>query len=748
MAQELGISLENEKANNEFASYISDRLKSSKEVVKLRLPMDGSTIQALLDIKNGKQKARSEPLKPEMIANMDYFDKFCKTPKLDDNIEEGITQINNTRGTSKVVNSTVHRGKFKFKNKDDVPRNAELKKIDLSARLLLREISYGSLITSYLDKVVSDENKTEALQALVELFNSMADTTSRIIVGAVGARRNLYLKDLSFVNHATEAKLLTMSTVGPNIFLGRYFDMLHTSAENIRDARETQHLRSQISSNSSETYSKKRSREQSPKSLKPSSKHHKSDKSEDARPWKHSNFKKPSVMVSTASKSVDRHTKKVTNSSSYVDTNERSGSSSKSRKPKSGNLENFKHKSPSKKFSKKAREYISKSRRLSTQRLYHSRLSIYHSWCDQQNVLPDSATVEQMADFFIYLHEKRKLKAVTISGYRSAIATLHKGWNGSSVSLNKDLTNLIKGIFNSNPNIRSLLPNWDLPSVLLALCDFPFEPIYTCELKFLTWKTVFLLAVATASRVSELHALSVNSDSLELLPNLKLLAKSQRLGKVWNPLFIPQFDRFATDERDLLLCPCRSLKEYFKRTKSIRGQIENLFLTYQKGFCKAAAKTTLSRWIVSLIRYVYDKLPDLNLGEVRAHDTRRLATSWALFNGASVQSILQAAHWATETTFTSFYLKDVGVEDSFAKASLLGEVSAHNTRRLATSWALFYGASVQSILQIAYWTTKTTFTSFYLKDVGLEDRFAKASVLKTTNWAGERKKQTCSEDKH
>ncbi|KAJ8320023.1 hypothetical protein KUTeg_001610 [Tegillarca granosa] len=375
-----------------------------------------------------------------------------------------------------------------------------------------------------------------------------------------------------------------MSTVGPNIFLGRYFDMLHTSAENIRDARETQHLRSQISSNSSETYSKKRSREQSPK-----------------------------------------------------------GSSSKSRKPKSGNLENFKHKSPSKKFSKKAREYISKSRRLSTQQLYHSRLSIYHSWCDQQNVLPDSATVEQMADFFIYLHEKRKLKAVTISGYRSSIATLHKG-----------------------------------------------------------------------------------------------------LGKVWNPLFIPQFDRFATDERDLLLCPCRSLKEYVKRTKSIRGQIENLFLTYQKGFCKAAAKTTLSRWIVSLIRYVYDKLPDLNLGEVRAHDTRRLATSWALFNGASVQSILQASHWATETIFTSFYLKDVGVEDSFAKAS----VSAHNTRRLATSWALFYGASVQSILQVAYWATETTFTSFYLKDVGLEDRFAKASVLKTTNWAGERKKQTCSEDKH
>ncbi|KAJ8320024.1 hypothetical protein KUTeg_001611 [Tegillarca granosa] len=176
MAQELGISLENEKANNEFASYISDRLKSSKEVVKLRLPMDGSTIQALLDVdKEWQTKAKIRAFKArddsKYAVMSDHFDKFCKTPKLDDNIEEGITQINNTRGTSKVVNSTVHRGKFKFKNKDDVPRNAELKKIDLSARLLLREISYGSLITSYLDKVVSDEDKTEALQALVELFN-------------------------------------------------------------------------------------------------------------------------------------------------------------------------------------------------------------------------------------------------------------------------------------------------------------------------------------------------------------------------------------------------------------------------------------------------------------------------------------------------------------------------------------------------------------------------------------------------
>ena len=166
----------------------------------------------------------------------------------------------------------------------------------------------------------------------------------------------------------------------------------------------------------------------------------------------------------------------------------------------------------------------------------------------------------------------------------------------------------------------------------------PFEPLSTCDMKYLTWKTVFLLALATASRVSELHALSVNENNLRvdnsgirLLPNLQFLAKTQRVNKAWKPYFIPIFDSYASDPEDILLCPCRALRIYLDRTRSLRGNVENLFLTYQKGLCKAAAKSSLSRWIVSLIRYVYEDLPHGPLFNVRAHDTRRLSASWALF---------------------------------------------------------------------------------------------------------------------
>ena len=231
LAAELNIPIESDKHEHEFASYISDRLKGSKEKTRIQLPMEGSTIQALMDVdkewqSHGKIRSYRARDDDKFAVKADHFSKFCKAPLLDDNIGEGVTGQFSMASSKK----TTKRG------------NAELWKVDVGARLLLREVSYGSLITSYLDKVTSDSDRTEALQALVQIFNSMADITSRIIVNVVGARRNSHLHDMNFKNKATEAKLQNLSTVGPQLFLGKFFEILHSSAENIRDAKETQHL--------------------------------------------------------------------------------------------------------------------------------------------------------------------------------------------------------------------------------------------------------------------------------------------------------------------------------------------------------------------------------------------------------------------------------------------------------------------------------------------------------------------------
>ena len=53
--------------------------------------------------------------------------------------------------------------------------------------------------------------------------------------------------------------------------------------------------------------------------------------------------------------------------------------------------------------------------------------------------------------------------------------------------------------------------------VLDALSRPPFEPLQHVELKVLSFKTALLLALASAKRVSDIHALSVSASCLQFL---------------------------------------------------------------------------------------------------------------------------------------------------------------------------------------------------------------------------------------
>ena len=96
-----------------------------------------------------------------------------------------------------------------------------------------------------------------------------------------------------------------------------------------------------------------------------------------------------------------------------------------------------------------------------------------------------------------------------------------------------------------------------------------------------------------------------------------------------------------------------------KKTNSLRGDIEALFITYKDGHIKPASKVSIARWIISTIKQAYETKELACLRDPKAHDTRKLSVSWALFNGATLKEILKAAHWTSEGTFASFYLKDI-----------------------------------------------------------------------------------------
>ena len=103
------------------------------------------------------------------------------------------------------------------------------------------------------------------------------------------------------------------------------------------------------------------------------------------------------------------------------------------------------------------------------------------------------------------------------------------------------------------------------------------------------------------------------------------------------------------------------------RTRALRAS-NSLFVTTVAPH-RAASKDSISRWIVSAIKSAGNDT--LATGPIRAHDTRSVSTSWALFNGVSVEKIQKAAFWSNPNSFISCYLKDVIVpEASFATASL------------------------------------------------------------------------------
>ena len=280
-----------------------------------------------------------------------------------------------------------------------------------------------------------------------------------------------------------------------------------------------------------------------------------------------------------------------------------------------------------------------------------------------------------MADFFIHLFDKG-LALPTIRCYRSAIGVIHKGFeDGSLVSNAPALMKLFKAFFLRRPPLKKLLPSWSLPKVLEALAKQPFEPMAKASLMDLTVKTTFLMALASGQRRGTLHALSTSPghirwerDGVRLIPRPGFIAKNQTTGSKTVEIILKPISAHSSITEDKVWCPVRALKWYLDRTKEHRHH-DQLFLTCKEQYTPAS-KDTISRWIVRAIKAAGDSalMPDAS---VRAHDTRGVSSSWALFAGVSQEEILKAAYWNSPNTFISCYLKNVlASEVAFSQAAL------------------------------------------------------------------------------
>ena len=160
--------------------------------------------------------------------------------------------------------------------------------------------------------------------------------------------------------------------------------------------------------------------------------------------------------------------------------------------------------------------------------------------------------------------------------------------------------------------------SWNLSLVLHQLTKAPFEPIREAFLKHLTFNTVFLLALGSSKRRSEIHAwqnknIRHQSDcsKVSLYPSPSFRSKNQlakegldSVAPVFIPALAPTQDKSLKSDRSL--CPVRALCYYLRRTTDIRQNKELVFVCFKKGFDKDISPATISSWIKQTVILCYE----------------------------------------------------------------------------------------------------------------------------------------------
>ncbi len=319
-------------------------------------------------------------------------------------------------------------------------------------------------------------------------------------------------------------------------------------------------------------------------------------------------------------------------------------------------------------FNQETARRIAGPQRDSSLRVYQSRWVKFVSWCDEQNLVPLNITEPQMAEFMLYLSDTYNFSYPTLLGYLTAISSAIQSSSGSSFACSKNLQNLIRNLFKDKiVKVREI--TWDLALVLNALKKAPFEPLDSCHLRYLTYKTVFLLTLAAGSRRGEVSALlqkgikhDVKWTWVELKTDDAFLFKNQR----------PHHSNFnrcvkissliqsvGPLEEKLLLCPVRALRMYLARTSEFRKDRKRLFVPMVKGLTTELHKNTISSWIKKCVKEAYLATPESSLpAGIKAHDVRGLSASWAFHKTGSMESLMNSCKWRSQNCFIKYYLKD------------------------------------------------------------------------------------------
>lgn len=300
-------------------------------------------------------------------------------------------------------------------------------------------------------------------------------------------------------------------------------------------------------------------------------------------------------------------------------------------------------------FSKNTTNIILASWRDSTKKQYSTYIRKWLRFCSEKQVDTFQSTLNKCLDFLTLLYEDG-LSYSAINSARSALSAFGLVFDGISFGAHPTVIRFMKGIYNLRPTVSRYSTTWDVSIVLNKLKTM--SPVKYLSLKDLSLKLAMLLTLILAGRTQSLHLLSIEGivkGTHSYTLRYSDLLKHSRPGKSISSV---ELRSYPPDRR---LCCITVLKEYLKRTKSMRNNNTCLFISYVKPH-RPVTRSTLSRWLKTLMSSA-----GIDIKQYTPHSIRVASVSKAkLF--VSVDTILKYVGWSKASTFAKFYDKPIQTE--------------------------------------------------------------------------------------
>ena len=336
---------------------------------------------------------------------------------------------------------------------------------------------------------------------------------------------------------------------------------------------------------------------------------------------------------------------------------ERAGISSPARLPEIARSSVIRDSLAEQNWSAESRNVLLQHPRSQSQAVYDRYWREFTSFLSSRHLSVQETTTPIIADFLRGLASNRQLALSTIKGYVSALRLPLILTLKTDIMKGPIFEAFMKGLSSSFPVIRPKRVQWNLEVVLDYLLSL--EPMGKLEPIQLFRKTLFLVAMSSARRVSELahlgwhHELIITMEEATITYLPEFIAKNETPQRLHQPIRIEPLN-VGKNDPDRKICPVRALLFWRQHLRKMTNTSNQLFQNVDGSF---QSSRSISNHLVETIRLAHDNLPDTRMGllRIQAHDVRRVGATLKWQRSHDWATLASSFSWKNPKVFINHY---------------------------------------------------------------------------------------------